>query len=93
MLLKYFIKLIKRKAQLLMIGDGPDRSKCENLARKLGVYKKVKFLGKLKVIEDLLAITDIFLFLPSQTESFGLVALEAMASTAVVSSNMEGYQK
>ena len=35
-----------------MIGDGPDRSKCENLARKLGVYKKIKFLGKLKVIED-----------------------------------------
>ena len=53
-------------------------------------YKKIKFLGKLKVIEDLLAISDIFL-LPSQTESFGLVALEAMASnTAVVSSNSGG---
>ena len=88
---KIFYQVNKRKkAQLLMIGDGPDRSKCENLARKLGVYKKIKFLGKLKVIEDLLAITDIFL-LPSQTESFGLVALEAMASnTAVVSSNSGG---
>ena len=89
--IKIFYQVNKRKkAQLLMIGDGPDRSKCENLARKLGIYKKIKFLGKLKVIEDLLAITDIFL-LPSQTESFGLVALEAMASnTAVVSSNSGG---
>ena len=89
--IKIFYQVNKRKkAQLLMIGDGPDRSKCENLARKLGIHKKIKFLGKLKVIEDLLAISDIFL-LPSQTESFGLVALEAMASnTAVVSSNSGG---
>ena len=89
--IKIFYQVNKRKkVQLLMIGDGPDRSKCENLARKLGIYKKIKFLGKLKVIEDLLAISDIFL-LPSQTESFGLVALEAMASnTAVVSSNSGG---
>ena len=89
--IKIFYQVNKRKkAQLLMIGDGPDRSKCENLARKLGIYKKIKFLGKLKVIEDLLAISDIFL-LPSQTESFGLVALEAMASnTAIVSSNSGG---
>ena len=89
--IKIFYQVNKRKkAQLLMIGDGPDRSKCENLARNLGIHKKIKFLGKLKVIEDLLAISDIFL-LPSQTESFGLVALEAMASnTAVVSSNSGG---
>ena len=89
--IKIFYQVNKRKkAQLLMIGDGPDRSKCENLARKLGIHKKIKFLGKLKVIEDLLAISDIFL-LPSQTESFGLVALEAMASnTAVISSNSGG---
>ena len=89
--IKIFYQVNKRKkAQLLMIGDGPDRSKCENLARKLGIYKNIKFLGKLKVIEDLLSISDIFL-LPSQTESFGLVALEAMASnTAVVSSNSGG---
>ena len=89
--IKIFYQVNKRKkAQLLMIGDGPDRSKCENLARKLGIHKKIKFLGKLKVIEDLLAISDIFL-LPSQTESFGLVALEAMASnTAIVSSNSGG---
>ena len=89
--IKIFYQVNKRKkVQLLMIGDGPDRSKCENLARKLGIHKKIKFLGKLKVIEDLLAISDIFL-LPSQTESFGLVALEAMASnTAVVSSNSGG---
>ena len=89
--IKIFYQVNKRKkVQLLMIGDGPDRSKCENLARKLGIHKKIKFLGKLKVIEDLLAISDIFL-LPSQTESFGLVALEAMASnTAIVSSNSGG---
>jgi N-acetyl-alpha-D-glucosaminyl L-malate synthase BshA len=89
--IKIFYEVNKRKeVQLLMIGDGPDRSKCENLARKLDIHKKIKFLGKLKVIEDLLAISDIFL-LPSQTESFGLVALEAMASnTAVVSSNSGG---
>ena len=61
--IKIFYQVNKRKkAQLLMIGDGPDRSKCENLARKLGIYKKIKFLGKLKVIEDLLAISDIFPF-------------------------------
>jgi len=89
--IKIFYEVNKRQeVQLLMIGDGPDRSKCENLARKLDIHKKIKFLGKLKVIEDLLAISDIFL-LPSQTESFGLVALEAMASnTAVVSSNSGG---
>ena len=73
-----------------MIGDGPDRLKAEQLCRKLGISKKVKFLGKLKLIENILSIADIFL-LPSETESFGLVALEAMASkTAVISTNTGG---
>jgi N-acetyl-alpha-D-glucosaminyl L-malate synthase BshA len=77
-------------AKLLMIGDGPERLKAEQLCRKLGITKKVKFLGKLKVIEKVLSISDVFI-LPSETESFGLVALEAMASkTAVISTNSGG---
>ena len=78
------------KSKLLMIGDGPDRLKAEQLCRKLGISKKVKFLGKLKLIENILSIADIFI-LPSETESFGLVALEAMASkTVVISTNTGG---
>jgi N-acetyl-alpha-D-glucosaminyl L-malate synthase BshA len=77
-------------SKLLMIGDGPERLKAEQLCRKLGVTKDVKFLGKLKVIEKMLDIADVFL-LPSETESFGLVALEAMASkVAVISTNSGG---
>jgi len=77
-------------AKLLMIGDGPERLKAEQLCRKLGLCDKVKFLGKLKVIEKMLAISDVFI-LPSDTESFGLVALEAMASkVAVISTNTGG---
>ena len=77
-------------AKLLMIGDGPERLKVERLARKLGVNKNVKFFGKLKSIEKILAISDIFI-LPSERESFGLVALEAMASrTAIISTNCGG---
>jgi N-acetyl-alpha-D-glucosaminyl L-malate synthase BshA len=77
-------------AKLLMIGDGPERLKAEQLSRQLGITKKVKFLGKLKVIEKVLSISDVFI-LPSKTESFGLVALEAMASkTAVISTNSGG---
>jgi len=77
-------------AKLLMIGDGPERLKAEQLCRQLGITKKVKFLGKLKVIEKVLSISDVFI-LPSKTESFGLVALEAMASkTAIISTNSGG---
>ena len=80
-------------AKLLMIGDGPERLKAERLCRKLGITKKVKFLGKLKVIEKILSISDVFI-LPSKTESFGLVALEAMASkTAVISTNSGGLSE
>ena len=76
--------------KLLMIGDGPERLKAEQLCRNLGIAKKVKFLGKLKVIEKVLSISDVFI-LPSETESFGLVALEAMASkTAIISTNSGG---
>ncbi len=65
-------------AVLVMVGDGPERSNAEWLARHLGLEKKVHFLGKRENIEDLLSSADVLL-LPSENESFGLVALEAMA--------------
>ena len=78
---------------LLMIGDGPDRLRAERLCRKLKISEKVKFMGKLKSVEEFLSISDIFI-LPSQTESFGLVALEAMASqNAVISTNSGGLSE
>ena len=80
-------------AKLLMIGDGPERKKAEQLSRRLNVSSKVKFMGKLKSVEEFLSISDVFL-LPSETESFGLVALEAMASeVAVISSNTGGLKE
>ena len=78
------------KCKLLMVGDGPDRLMAEQMCRKYGISKQVKFLGKLKLIENILSFSDIFI-LPSETESFGLVALEAMASkTVVISTNTGG---
>ncbi|MBL6663595.1 MAG: N-acetyl-alpha-D-glucosaminyl L-malate synthase BshA [Flavobacteriales bacterium] len=77
-------------AKLLMVGDGPELHQVKNLARELGISDKVFFLGKSKRIEQITSISDVFL-LPSEKESFGLVALEAMASAvAVVSSNVGG---
>ena len=77
------------KCKLLMIGDGPERLEAELLCRKYGLSNKIKFLGKLKLIENILSFADVFL-LPSETESFGLVALEAMASKTVVISTDSG---
>jgi N-acetyl-alpha-D-glucosaminyl L-malate synthase BshA len=68
----------KRKARLLMVGDGPDRPKAEWLASTHGVSRDVLFVGKQNDMSELLAISDVLL-LPSELESFGLVALEAMA--------------
>jgi N-acetyl-alpha-D-glucosaminyl L-malate synthase BshA len=70
-------------ATLLMIGDGPERSEAEQEARDLQVANDVRFLGRIDSVVELLQATDLFL-LPSQTESFGLAALEAMACGAPV---------
>lgn len=66
-------------SRLVMVGDGPDRPEAEDEARRLGVENDVYFLGKLDMVAPLLASADVFL-LPSQSESFGLSALEALAS-------------
>ena len=76
-------------AKLLMVGDGPERPAMEELARSLGVDEHVRFLGKQEQMEDILAVSDVFL-LPSEYESFGLAALEAMAARAVVISSNAG---
>ena len=74
-----FALLSKRlPAKLLMVGDGPDRPEAERLAREHGIESQVFFLGKLKNPLEALSISDLFL-LPSESESFGLAALEAMA--------------
>ncbi|HYL93177.1 MAG TPA: N-acetyl-alpha-D-glucosaminyl L-malate synthase BshA [Alphaproteobacteria bacterium] len=65
-------------SRLLLMGDGPDRSKAEWLVNKKGLRKKVDFLGKLETVHEKLAIADLIL-VPSELESFGLAALEAMA--------------
>ena len=83
----------KEDAILLMIGDGPEREKAEQQAKNLGIYSKVKFLGKTIEIKKLLSMSDLFL-LTSATESFGLVALEAMAAKVpVISSNAGGISE
>jgi len=77
-------------SKLIMIGEGPETIKAKSLAKKLGVFDKIFFLGNSDEVAKILCYTDIFL-LPSQTESFGLAALEAMAvSTAVISTNTGG---
>ncbi len=65
-------------ARLMMVGDGPDRSTAEYLARKLGVQDRVHFLGKQDNVDELLPVADLMV-MPSEMESFGLAALEAMA--------------
>lgn len=77
-------------SKLLMVGDGPDRLKAENLVAHLNLENKVLFLGNSNEVAKILCYTDVFL-LPSKTESFGLAALEAMAAgTAVISTNTGG---
>ena len=77
-------------AKLLMIGEGPERAKAENLVKELNIIDDVFFLGNSTEVAKILCYTDVFL-LPSQTESFGLAALEAMAAgSAVISTNTGG---
>lgn len=88
----YIFKIINDEipSKLLLIGDGPERSRCEDLSRRLGLSQDIRFLGKQDAIEELLAVSDVFL-LPSESESFGLAALEAMAcQVPVISSNIGG---
>ncbi|MEL7369007.1 MAG: N-acetyl-alpha-D-glucosaminyl L-malate synthase BshA [Myxococcota bacterium] len=77
-------------ARLLLVGDGPERAKVANLARDLGIDDRTCFLGTMVEFADLIRHADLFL-LPSETESFGLAALEALASgVPVVASNVGG---
>lgn len=77
-------------SHLILIGDGPERAGAENLARDLGVFEKVSFLGKLENFVEILQQSDLFL-LPSESESFGLAALEAMScGVPVIASNTQG---
>jgi N-acetyl-alpha-D-glucosaminyl L-malate synthase BshA len=88
----YVYKIVSEKinCKLLMVGDGPERHNAEQLCRKLGTFEGIRFLGKQDAIEELLAVADVFM-MPSETESFGLAALEAMAcEVPVISSNTGG---
>jgi N-acetyl-alpha-D-glucosaminyl L-malate synthase BshA len=77
-------------SKLILVGDGPERYHCERLCRELDLCDKVIFLGKVRDTANVLEIADVFL-LPSETESFGLAALEAMAvGVPVISSNTGG---
>jgi N-acetyl-alpha-D-glucosaminyl L-malate synthase BshA len=80
----------KIPSKLMMVGDGPEKEAAENLCYKLGISDKVIFFGNSNEIDKILSFTDLFL-LPSETESFGLAALEAMAwGVPVISSNTGG---
>lgn len=90
-IVKIFYKIQQKiPAKLMMVGDGPEREKAEKLCEKYGIEDKVIFFGNSNEIDKILSYTDLFL-LPSETESFGLAALEAMAwSVPVISSNSGG---
>lgn len=90
-LIKVFDKIQKKvKSRLIIIGDGPERENASKLAHELGVRDKIMFLGKSNEIEKILCYSDLFL-LPSEKESFGLAALEAMAyGVPVISTDVGG---
>ncbi len=89
--IKIFFEVRKKiNVKLLLIGDGPERSECEHLSRELGIYEDVKFMGKQDSIAELLCLSDLFI-MPSQSESFGLSALEAMScSVPAITSSVGG---
>jgi len=90
-IIKIFYKIQQElPSKLMMVGDGPEKEGAENLCQELGISDKVIFFGNSNEIDKILSYTDIFL-LPSETESFGLAALEAMAwGVPVISSNSGG---
>ena len=90
-IIKIFYKIQEKiPAKLMMVGDGPEKSRAEQLCKELGIEDKVIFFGNSNEIDQILSYSDLFL-LPSETESFGLAALEAMAwSVPVISSNSGG---
>lgn len=76
--------------KLVLVGDGPDRVEAERISRELGIHEHVRFLGKQNALPEILSTADIFL-MPSQSESFGLAALEAMAcGVPVIGTNLGG---
>jgi len=89
--IRVFKKVLdKIPSKLLMVGDGPERANCEQLSRELELSDNVRFLGKQDAVEEILSVADLFI-MPSQSESFGLAALEAMACRVpVISSNTGG---
>jgi len=86
-----FSKILEKiPAKLLMVGDGPERVYCEQLCRDLDISENVRFLGKQDAVEEILSVSDLFI-MPSESESFGLAALEAMAcKVPVITSNAGG---
>lgn len=92
--IKIFYKIQQQlPAKLMMVGDGPEKAKAEQLCNELGIQDKVIFFGNSNEIDQILSFSDLFL-LPSETESFGLAALEAMAwSVPVISSNSGGLSE
>jgi len=89
--IKVFANIRKEiPAKLLMIGDGPERNGAEQMCRDYGICDDIRFLGKLEAVEEVLSVADLFI-MPSEKESFGLAALEAMAcEVPVISSNTGG---
>ena len=77
-------------AKLLLVGDGPERLRIEEMCRELSVCEDIRFLGKLDAVEEVLSVADLFI-MPSEKESFGLAALEAMAcEIPIISTNAGG---
>lgn len=89
--LDIFFRLRKKlPAKLLLVGDGPERARIEKRARDMGMPDDIRFLGKLDAIEEVLSVADLFL-MPSESESFGLAALEALAcEVPLITSNAGG---
>ena len=89
--IKMFQKVQEKiPSKLLMVGDGPERNANEQLCRELKICENVRFLGKQDAIEEILSVSDLFI-MPSESESFGLAALEAMAcKVPVISTNAGG---